>query len=113
MDYEPKRFLSKFTALAAELRKKNESDSKIIIRKNQIAIEKAKKQTKKKERSVSKLKMILCLPFLPRFPKFSLHQSSTNILSRMIYQMFTKAEVSTGSYTLSDSLGKLLRLNLT
>ena len=84
-----------------------------IIRKNQIAIEKAKKQTKKKERSVSKLKMILCLPFLPRFPKFSLHQSSTNILSRMIYQMFTKAEVSTGSYTLSDSLGKLLRLNLT
>ena len=47
--------------------------------------------------------MILCLPFLPRFPKFSLHQSSTNILSRMIYQMFTKAEVSTGSYTLSGS----------
>ena len=56
MDYEPKRFLSKFTALAAELRKKNESDSKVIIRKNQIAIEKAKKQTKKRKGQFQNLK---------------------------------------------------------
>ena len=45
MDYELKRYLSKFTALAAELREKKESDNKIIIRKNQVALEKAKKQT--------------------------------------------------------------------
>ena len=44
MDYELKRYLSKFTALASELREKKESDSKIIIRKNQVALEKAKKQ---------------------------------------------------------------------
>ena len=42
--HEPKRYLSKFTALAAELREKKESDNKIIIRKNQVALEKAKKQ---------------------------------------------------------------------
>ena len=46
MDYELKRYLSKFTALVAELRKKKESGSKIIIGKNQVALEKAKKQKK-------------------------------------------------------------------
>ena len=44
MDYELKRYLSKFTALVAELREKKESDSKIIIGKNQVALEKAKTQ---------------------------------------------------------------------
>ena len=110
MDYQPKRYLSKFNALAVELRKKMRTTVKSCNKKNQVAIEKAKKQ-KKRDRSVSKLKVIPLFSISPRFPSFSLHQSSTNILPQiMIYQMFAKAEVSTGSYNLSiyDSLWKLL-----
>ena len=47
MDYELKRYLSKFTALAAELRKKMRTAAKSCNKKNQVAIEKAKKQKKK------------------------------------------------------------------
>ena len=40
--HEPKRYLSKFTALAAELREKKESDNKIIIRKKSSCAGKSK-----------------------------------------------------------------------
>ena len=47
MDYELKRYLSKFTALAAKLRKKWERQQN-NNKKNQFAIENAKKQQQKK-----------------------------------------------------------------
>ena len=83
-------------------------------KKNQVAIENAKKQQQKKGTGqFQNLKWFLCLPFLPCFPRVSLHQSSTNILPQMIYQMFAKAEVSTGSYTLSMTLcGNYSQLNI-
>ena len=63
--------------------------------------------------SVSKPKVIPLSSISPRFPRVSLHQSSTNILPQMIYQMFAKAEVSTGSYTLSMTLcGNYSQLNI-
>ena len=90
MDYELKDCLSNFTALAAELqKKKNESESKIIIRKIKLRL-------KKQRNSNRKGRWFLCLSLLPRFPRFSLCQSSTNILPQMIYQMFAKVQVSTG-----------------
>ena len=48
MDYQLKRYLSKFTALAAELRKKMRTTAK-YNKKNQVAIKKAKKQKKQKK----------------------------------------------------------------
>ena len=49
----------------------------------------------------------------PRFLRFSLHQSSTNILPQIIYQTFAKAEGSTESYTLSMTLcGNYSQLNI-
>ena len=113
MDYQLKRYLSKFTALAVGLRKKWERQQN-NNKKNQVAIENAKKQQQKKGTGqFQNLKWFLCLPFLPCFPRVSLHQSSTNILPQMIYQMFAKAEVSTGSYTLSMTLcGNYSQLNI-
>ena len=70
-------------------KKKTESESKIIIRKINL-------QLKKQRNSNRKGRWFLCLSLLPRFPRFSLHQSSTNILPQMIYQMFAKVQVSTG-----------------
>ena len=70
-------------------KKKNESESKIIIRKIKLRL-------KKQRNSNRKGRWFLCLSLLPRFPRFSLHQSSTNILPQMIYQMFAKVQVSTG-----------------
>ena len=82
-------------------------------KKNQVAIEKAKKQQKKRDRSVSKLKVIPLSCISPRFLRFSLHQSSTNILPQIIYQTFAKAEGSTESYTLSITLcGNYSQLNI-
>ena len=63
MDYELKRYLSKFTALVAELKKKNKK------KKNKVAIEKAKKQQQKRHRSVSKPKVIPLSFITPPFSK--------------------------------------------
>ena len=93
--------------------KKNENDSKIIIRKIKLRLKKQRNNKKKGTGQFQNLKWFLCLPFLPCFPRVSLHQSSTNILPQMIYQMFAKAEVSTGSYTLSMTLcGNYSQLNI-
>ena len=86
-----------FVALAAELQeKKNESESKIIIRKISLQLKKQRNSNRKGTGQFQNLRRFLCLSLLPRFPRFSLHQSSTNILPQMIYQMFAKVQVSTG-----------------
>ena len=69
MDYELKHYLSKFTALAVGLRKKNESDSKIIIRKIKLRLKKQRNKKKKRDRSVSKLKVIPLSSISPLFSK--------------------------------------------
>ena len=69
MDYEPKRYLSKFTALAVGLRKKSESDSKIIIRKIKLRLKMQRNDNKKRDRSVSKLKVIPLSSISPLFSK--------------------------------------------
>ena len=100
---------------SCRIAKKNENDSKIIIRKIKLRLKKQKNKKKPKKGTCQfqNLKWFLCLPFLPCFPRVSLHQSSTNILPQMIYQMFAKAEVSTGSYTLSMTLcGNYSQLNI-
>ena len=74
-----------------------------------------KKQTnkQKRDRSVSKPKVIPLSSISPRFRRFSLHQSSTDILPQIIYQTFAKAEGSTESYTLSMTLcGNYSQLNI-
>ena len=85
----------------------------VICRSSKIKSRLKKQRNKKKGTGqFQNLKWFLCLPFLPCFPRVSLHQSSTNILPQMIYQMFAKAEVSTGSYTLSMTLcGNYSQLN--
>ena len=86
----------------------------VICRSSKIKSRLKKQRNKKKGTGqFQNLKWFLCLPFLPCFPRVSLHQSSTNILPQMIYQMFAKAEVSTGSYTLSMTLcGNYSQLNI-
>ena len=70
MDYELKRYLSNFTALAAELRKKMRTAAKPSCnKKNQVAIKKANKKTKKRDGSVSKLKVIPLSSISPLFSK--------------------------------------------
>ena len=83
---------------SCRIAKKNENDSKIIIRKIKLRLKMQRNNNKKKGTGqFQNLKWFLCLPFLPCFPRVSLHQFSTNILLQMIYQMFAKAEVNTGS----------------
>ena len=84
---------------SCRIAKKNENDSKIIIRKIKLRLKKQRNKKKNKKKGTGQfqnLKWFLCLPFLPCFPRVSLHQSSTNILPQMIYQMFAKVQVSTG-----------------
>ena len=89
---------------SCRIAKKNENDSKIIIRKIKLRLKMQRNNNKKRDRSVSKLKVIPLSSISPRFRRFSLHQSSTNILPQIIYQTFAKAEGSTESYTLSMTL---------
>ena len=88
--------------------KETENDNKIIIRKIKLRLKKQRnKQTNKK--GTGQFQNLKWFPF----PRVSLHQFSTNILLQMIYQMFAKAEVSTGSYSLSMTLcGNYSQLNI-
>ena len=102
-------FVKVHRASCRTAKKKWERQQNHVIRKIKSRLKKQRNK-KKRDRSVSKLKVIPLSSISPRFPSFSLHQSSTNILPQiMIYQMFAKAEVSTRSYNLSiyDSLWKL------
>ena len=98
---------------SCRIAKKNDNDSKIIIRKIKLRLKKQRNNKKKGTGQFQKPKVIPLSSISPRFRRFSLHQSSTNTLPQIIYQTFAKAEGSTESYTLSMTLcGNYSQLNI-
>ena len=85
------RLFVEFHRASCRTAKKNESESKIIIRKIKLRLKKQRNSNRKGKGQFQNLRWFLCLSLLPRFSV-----SSTNILPQMIYQMFAKVQVSTG-----------------